>query len=501
MHPQIGLIAANLLGSTKISKQGILGRFSLLGGRVAGGAIWSLLDGALAQALGLVVFVANTHYLPPHAFGALATAIVLVEMIRQLVFLPVAKSVNSQRIVTDKDYTLALLINLIISLVATTFLFTFSFYLDQVFTGSRLSSLIYFMVGLTTINALSSVYEAILVRKLQFRSMAVRSIVSVIVGGGTGLYLAMNGYGIWSLVWQQIIQQGIALATMILLSKWRPQLLFDAKHVKRVIQFAAHISLNDLIGFIGYQADTVTIAHFLGPSSTGLFNSAKRISTALNQVILKPLERVALPALVRFGDDYEKLRVAYLRALGITALGTAPVFFGVALISNDIVNLLLGDKWHGVGPVLSALAISGFGSTITQYNSTIILVARQPKIQSVLNIMFVFVSLAMMLISVQYGILGVAIAVVIRSIMMLPMQTKLTIDIIKCSVGEVLASLRPALVASGAMMIGIWLLSERALSSSTITGTAIKVLAGFLIYVTVLLIFFREKVSKLIKGT
>jgi O-antigen/teichoic acid export membrane protein len=450
--------------------------------------------------MSLIVFVANTHFLPPSAFGALATAIVLVEMVRQLVFLPVGHSVNSQQHVSDSDYTIAFIISLTVSLMVATLLVVCYPYLDGIFPGAQLSKLVPFMAASTVIIGLSTVYEAILVRKLEFRSLAIRSIISVAVSGATGLYLAMNGYGIWSLVWQQLLQQGLSLATVVLLSKWRPKLGFDSQDFKRILRFAAHVSLNGLIGFIGYQADTMTIAYFLGPRSTGLFNSAKRIGTALNQVILKPLERVALPALVQFGDDLGRLRAAYLRALGITALGTAPVFFGVAVISNDIVKLLLGENWSGVAPVLSALAISFFCSTIVQYNVAVIMVARKPKLQSIVNLIFVAVSLGLMLISVQYGIMGVAVGVVIRSALMLPIQTLLAIDIVKCSLRGVFRALAPAVTASTMMVLGIWMLSLEVTFYNLIVGMIIKISIAALIYAATLLLFFRGNVLELVKG-
>lgn len=450
--------------------------------------------------MSLIVFVSNTHFLPPSAFGALATAIVLVELVRQLVFLPVGHSVNSQQHVSDSDYTIAFIITLTVSLLVGALLLLCYPYLDGIFPGAQLSKLVPFMAASTVIIGLSTVYEAILVRQLKFRSLAIRSIISVAVSGATGLYLAMNGYGIWSLVWQQLLQQGLSLATIVLLTKWRPKFEFHIQDFKRITQFAGHVSLNGLIGFIGYQADTMAIAYFLGPRSTGLFNSAKRIGTALNQVILKPLERVALPALVQFSDDLGRLRTAYLRALGITALGTAPVFFGVAVISDDIVSLLLGENWSGVAPVLSALAMSFFCSTIVQYNVAVVMVARKPKLQSIINLIFVASSLGLMLISVQYGIIGVAVGVVIRSALMLPIQTLLATKIVKCSLYGVLRVLAPAVTASTIMALGVWIISLEVTFSSIIVGMTIKILLAAMTYTATLLLFFRKDVFNLVKG-
>lgn len=472
---------------------------NLLNGKVASGAVWSLLEGLFAQAIGLIVFVVNTHYLDPSAFGALAAAIVVVEFMRQLVFFPLTSSVNSQKDVSDEDYSSALVLSVGASILFCLLLLALYNQLDGFSPGARLSALVPFMAASTILSGLSLVYEARLIRNLEFRSIAIRSIVSTIGGGAIGVMLARQGYGVWSLVWQQIVQQSLALTTVVIFSWWRPSFTVNVESAQRIAIFAAHLSLNNLVGFIGYQADTIATASYLGARDTGLFNSAKRIGTALNQVMIKPLERVALPALVQFSDDTTRLRQAYLRAIGLTALGTAPVFIGVALLSSDLVDLLLGPKWIDAAPVLSVLSIGFLFGTMTQYNSAIVMVCRKPKFQSIISSVGVVLGITLLAFSVSYGILGVALAVVLRAALMFPLATMISTRLTQSSLKEVLVALMPAIFASILMAICILAVADQFVFTSLIISVAFKIGFGAFVYALSLLVFFKRQVAALVR--
>jgi teichuronic acid exporter len=467
--------------------------------KIGSGAAWSLLEGLFAQAIGLIVFIINTHYLDPSAFGALAAAIVAVEFMRQLVFFPLTSSVNSQKDVSDEDYSSVLALTAFASILFCALLLALYNQLDGFSPGARLSALAPFMAASTVLSGLSLVYEAKLIRNLQFRSIAIRSIVSAIGGGAVGVMLASRGYGVWSLVWQQIVQQSLALVTVVIFSRWCPSFALNVGSAQRITRFAAHLSLNNLVGFVGYQADTIATASYLGARDTGLFNSAKRIGTALNQVTIKPLERVALPALVQFSGDTTRLRQAYLRAMGVTALGTAPVFVGVALLSREIVELLLGSKWSDAAPVLSVLSISSLFSTMAQYNSAIVMVSRKPKFQSILSVVGIILGVAILMISVPYGIIGVALAVALKAVLMFPLATLISVRLTQSSFKDVLVALLPALSASTLMAVCILVVADQVVFTNLIADILFKTCLGATMYALTLWLFFRRQVKSLVQ--
>ena len=60
---------------------------------------------------------------------------------------------------------------------------------------------------LFVINALRGTQQALLERQFAFKAIAVRELLGTVVGGGVGVTMAFLGWGVWSLIAQQILHE------------------------------------------------------------------------------------------------------------------------------------------------------------------------------------------------------------------------------------------------------------------------------------------------------
>lgn len=464
------------------------------------GALWALIDGGMSQALGLAVFVVTSRFVEPKDFGALATALLIVEFSRQILFEPIISSVNSKKNPSDRDYDTAFLLILFLSILFSAAVLLSGKYLDSLFPATRLSYLALPVAFIVLTVGLSKTHEGWFSRQLLFRKLALRSIVSIIASAIVGITMVIHGFGIWGLVAQQITYSIFSMILLWVTAQWRPAFRTSWIEVKALLSFSRHVSVNAIMGFVSYQADTASTAYFLGPSSTGVFNAAKRIGTAINQVMVTPLNRVALPAMAQVGADGDGIRFAYLRAVGVTALGTAPAFAGIAVISPDLVSLLLGEKWNAAAPVLSSLSVSFFFTTVSQYNSSVILVCRKPKLQTLITIAGLILGIILILLMIRFGVAGVAIAVALRALLLFPLSSSCAAKLVGCKQRDVMKSLAPG-VASAMLMVVV-LLSIQGLISDlpALFRLTVTIIVGSVTYAATIFALFRRSTFKLIRG-
>lgn len=473
---------------------------SFLQGRAVKGALWSLFDGGMSQALGLAVFIVTSRFVEPSSFGALATALLIVEFARQILFDPIVAAINSKKTPTDRDYDTAFLLILAFSLTFAAIVLILGRYLDLLFPATRLSYLGSAVALLVVTVGLSKTHEGWFSRKLLFRQLAVRSILSIIASAVVGITLVVNGFGIWGLVAQQVSYSIFSMIVLWTTAPWRPAFRTSWAEVKALLSFSRHVSANAVMGFVSYQADTGSTAYFLGPASTGVFNAAKRIGTALNQVMVTPLNRVALPAMAEVGAGGEGIRFAYLRAVGVTALGTAPVFAGIAVIAPDLVHLLLGAKWSAAAPVLSALSISFFFTTVSQYNASVILVCRKPKWQTLITIVGLVLGVSLILALVQFGVTGVAMAVALRAMLLFPLSSACAAYLVGSKRRDVIRSLTPGVVSSAVMVAVLLAVQKPLLICPLVLRLTVTIAIGGAVYAATLVLLFRRKALYLIRG-
>jgi PST family polysaccharide transporter len=154
--------------------------------------------------------------------------------------------------------------------------------------------------------------------------------------------------------------------------------------------------------------DNVLIALAQGPSSLGLYDKAYQIITQPIGFLLLPINRVAIPILVRFLPETDRYKRTYLRIVQITLIVSVPALIYILIMANALTLILLGPRWSGIAPVVAWLCIGGFASLI--YNSTFWLFVTQERIKEQLRygLLTSFVSIVSFAAGLPWGPAGVA---------------------------------------------------------------------------------------------
>ncbi|MFA9202277.1 MAG: oligosaccharide flippase family protein, partial [Candidatus Nanopelagicaceae bacterium] len=67
----------------------------------------------------------------------------------------------------------------------------------------------------------------ILSKNMQFKTQMLIAIPSIIASGIVGITLAFFNFGVWSLVWASITQNGIGTLQLWFYNDWRPKKVFN----------------------------------------------------------------------------------------------------------------------------------------------------------------------------------------------------------------------------------------------------------------------------------
>jgi O-antigen/teichoic acid export membrane protein len=111
------------------------------------------------------------------------------------------------------------------------------------------------------------------------------------------------------------------------------------------------IYLNDMI-------DRVAIGGFAGSAAMGRFQVASEVATIPSQEVINPIVSVLFPVMATVQHDHDRRRTLYLAVLYWSALVCMSTSVGVALVSDDFVDLVLGPQWHDMKPLMPWMALS-----------------------------------------------------------------------------------------------------------------------------------------------
>jgi O-antigen/teichoic acid export membrane protein len=394
------------------------------------GAFWSVLNQGIGQFLVLFVFLVTARYVSKEAFGIMATAMLAIELFRQILIESVGTSFYAMHAPTSADYNAGFAIIFAGGTVSAFLVFLFAQTVADVFDNAEIADTLRWISALLLTTGISKMHEVWLTKHMQFRLLAVRSIISIGIGGGVGVAMAIEGYGIASLIAQQIITALISGIWLWLACSWRPSLDFQWRHVAAIVNYGKFVSLNSAASFLGGQGDVLLSSYYLGPTATGVYSAAKRLLTAIALIVGSGLNSVALPALASFSADKERLPGSYLTGVGLTALLAAPLYAALAVLAPDIIYLLMGAKWADTAPVLAILSIVGFNRTVTQYSTNILLVRKKVHWQTFLAFGDAAANILLLVLVAKHGLLYLATAFVVKTLLFSPIATNLALHLL-----------------------------------------------------------------------
>jgi polysaccharide transporter, PST family len=228
----------------------------------------------------------------------------------------------------------------------------------------RLGTVICVMSVVLPIQGLTTVQVALLQRDMDFRSLAIRNSLAVLIGGAVGIGLALQNFGVWALVAQQITTALCALVLLWRLSDWRPRLRFSWTAMKELLGFSTGNFIAKVGVFAGNRADEILIGLFFGAFAVGLYRSAMGLMSMIVDLGTRAIGAASFPQFARSQGDFVKLRVDIGFSVWLSATLMMPALGLLAAVSDALMDTL-GDRWSGAAVVLQVLCVVGVGQSIT----------------------------------------------------------------------------------------------------------------------------------------
>lgn len=457
------------------------------------GAMWSILNGFAAQGLSLLVFLITARFVSKEAFGIMAVSLLTVEAFRQVIITGFATTLAAKKDPSEHDYNACFLLIFASGAIAAAGLFVLAEPISGLLGHPEITDTLRYICLILLTAGLSQTHEIWLMKHIMFKTQAVRAVVSVLVGGGVGIYMAVNGYGLNALIAQQVVT---AVTTVVFLwwaTSWRPGLKTDKASVSYMIHYSKYIFMSRAVGFAGTQSDIFFASHYLGAAATGSYNAAKRILLAIGITLTSALGSVTMPALAAVGHGNENLGKGFMRASTLTSLITAPLYLGLFVLADDAVRILIGEEWLDAAPILSALVIASYLTSVGQYNNTIFLVCGKPQWEMTLNIVYTAANIALFVWLARYGAVVLAAAFSLRALALYPAGLLPALKLTNISVWRYLREMSPSVLSAVAMAFAVYFLKVGPLADlHVLARTAILVPVGAALYAGFIILVDRQ---------
>lgn len=389
--------------------------------RLGSSTLWMSLAASGNSIVSFIIFIVLSRILAPAEIGLVAFALLVVEIGKILVNAGFAQAIVQHPQFEQRYASTCFFANLCFALLVTLAVIFIAAPLIAHFYQPKAGEVLVVLSAIFFIEGAKAVHEGKLKREFAFNVIALRTIAAGLTSGALGIYLAIQGYGVWALVCQQLMNQFITSLVTIICGKWMPSWTFSWIDFKQLLKFSSPLMMAQLIGNISTSVFEFLVGIILGPAALGFYRVGGRALYILQEVVLKPFEYTALSALSRLETPQQQAQ-GTLRMLRMSTYLTLPIFFGAAAVAPEFIALAFGDKWQPSGNLMSILAL-GIAPMIIGYHTNAALTASNNAHYVMFQAAAALVlSIGLGAISIPQGLTATAIAFAVRNYLLTGLQ-------------------------------------------------------------------------------
>ncbi len=420
------------------------------------GTLWSVAERFSVQSVNFIVMIIMARILTKADYGLVGMLAIFMEVSQSLVDSGFSQALVRKQDRTQVDTSTAFYFNIVIGILLYCIIFV-SAPLIARYYGYPILEPMARVLGLGIIvNSLVVVQRALLLGKLDFKTQAKASLLASIVAGVVGITMTYNGFGVWSLVYYQLLLLGINTGALWIVTKWHPSWVFSWTSFKSMFGFGSKLAISGLLETFARNLYLLVIGKKFAAAELGLYTRAQQFGNYMSANVSGILQRVSYPVLCSIQHDEQALRKAYRKFLRLSAFIIFPLMCGLAGISHPLIILLLTDQWEGTVPLLQILCLSLMWYPIHAINLNLLQVKGRSDLFLKLEIVKKFVGIGILFASLPFGIIAICWGQVINSLISLIINTFYTGKLIEMGFWRQMREILPSLLYSLSMGIVVF---------------------------------------------
>lgn len=323
------------------------------------GVKWSSASSVVVSLTQLLQIVILSKILSPNDFGLMAIVLFLLNFSQIFLDLGLSNAIIYKQNLSQKQLSTLYFINILIGIVIFLIVYLCSKFIASFYHEAKLQDLIEIISFVFLIIPFGQQYQAILRKELVFKSIAVRDIVSRSIGFLSTVIFALNGMGVLSLIYGNLIYNVLGTFLLIIAGRqlFKPTFEFSIQSIRELLNFGFFQMGEKIVNYLNKEVDTLIIGRILGMEALGIYNIAKDFISKPYQIINPIITKVSFPVMAKLQNNLRKIKLIYLNTLEHLSLINSIIFIFCFFFAKEIVLVVFGKDWETAIPILKILSI------------------------------------------------------------------------------------------------------------------------------------------------
>ena len=445
--------------------------------------LWRFFERTGAQAITFVVSIILARILSPDHYGLIALVTVIINLLNVFVDSGLASALIQKQDADETDFSTVFYINLITCSFFYLLLFLAAPAIARFYQNAELTPVIRVLGLMLVIAGLKNVQHAYVSKHLMFRKFFFSTLGGTIAAAIAGILLALNGWGVWALVAQYLLNAIIDTCVLWLTVPWRPERIFSFARLKALFSYGWKLLASNLLHTFYIELRQLIIGRVYSPADLAYYNRGQRFPQFISSNVLASINSVLFPVMAGIQNDIPRVRAMTRRAMTLSSYVMWPMLLGIAGTSPNLVTLLLSHKWLPCVPYLM-LACFCFGlEPIQTANLNAIKAIGRSDLILRLEIIKKAISITILLCTMPFGVLAIAIGAALYAVIATACNSFPNKKLLNYAYFDQLKDILPSFLVALCMAVLIYMLPLSAFAIGW--RLLIQVVTGALFYIFV----------------
>lgn len=417
---------------------------------------WSFFESAGLQSVRFVVGIVLARLLFPAQFGLIGMLMIFMAVAQSFLDSGFGAALIQKREATLTDTCSIFYFNIGVGLAAAGLLCMVAPWIAVFYNQPILTPLTRALSLTIVINSFGLIQNTILTKQVDFKTQAKVSLIASALSGIIGVSMAATGFGVWSLVVQQISSAFFRTVLLWLLNGWRPALIFSLKSLREMFGFGSRLLASGLLNQIFDNIYILVIGKLFSATDLGFFTRAQTLREVPSKTLSEMVGRVTFPVFSTIQDDPARLKKGMKKALTTLVLVNFPMMIGLAVIARPLVLVLLTEKWTESIPYLQLLCLVGLLFPLHVINLNLLQALGRSELFLRLEIIKKILIVINIAVTVRWGISAMIYGMIGTSIISYYLNSYYTGVLIGYPIREQLRDLFPYLILAVVMGIAVY---------------------------------------------
>lgn len=443
--------------------------------------LWRLAERCGAQGVSFVVSVILARLLLPEEYGIVSLITVFTAILNLFMDSGFKNALIQKEDADQIDYSTVFYFNVLMGILLWILMCLAAPWIARFYDKDYITPYIRIMSLTLVLGGVNGVQTAVVARRMEFKRFFYATLGGTLISAIVGIWMAYRGFGVWALIAQKLVNQGIDTVILWFTVRWRPSLCFSLQRLKPMFIYGSRLLGSSLLNSLTSNLSSLIIGKVYSSDLLAYYDKGRRIPNLVVENLQSAVQSVLFPVIAQRQNEKESVRKILRGSFMTAAYCMFPCMMGIAVCAKPIVRILYTETWSSMTPYLQMWCFVFSFYLLHTADIQVIQAMGRSDIILKIEIIKQILSFACILAAIPFGVLAMLGAMCVVTVVSLYINSAPNKKLADYGFLEHMRDILPIFFLSAAMGVVTWLVGRLPLPDLPRLLLQIVVGAGFYI--------------------